>query len=150
MTGGKGSSGTHQTKMDHFAKPAGQRHPWKTGQHASHRANHPLVDNMAAIQGVHRKIETVAMDVTLVRTEQLRIVGVPEKTEGPAVAIFVEDLILQQLQPRGLLNNVSVEHAHHTLGAPRKPGEPQRPIIACIFNYCDQDPTLQLNVPMPL
>lgn len=46
------------------------------------------------------------------RRNNVQILGVPERAEGPSADLFVEDLILKQLQPRCLSNMCTVEKAH--------------------------------------
>ena len=43
------------------------------------------------------------------RQNNIRITGIPEKAEGAAVDLFVEDLILKGLRPHGLSDYFSVE-----------------------------------------
>ena len=78
------------------------------------------------------------------RRNNIRIVGVPEKTEGQATDLFVEKLITENLQPRGLSKFFSVERAHRIPGVPPRPGGPPRTIIAKFFNFRDRDAILQV------
>ena len=73
----------------------------------------------------------------------VRILGVPEKSEGPSADIFVEELITKGLQPRGLSKFFGVERAHRIPGKPSAIGAPPRTIIVRIFNFRDQDVVLQ-------
>ncbi|KAJ1188013.1 hypothetical protein NDU88_004778 [Pleurodeles waltl] len=41
-----------------------------------------------------------------------------QKTEGPAADLFVKDLILKQMKPKGLSNYFSIEHPTETRGTP--------------------------------
>lgn len=77
------------------------------------------------------------------RRNNVRIIGVPESAGGPALDLFVEDLIKNQLQPRGLSKFFSVERAHRVPGGKPKPGVRPRPILARIFNFRDRDVILQ-------
>ena len=77
------------------------------------------------------------------RRNNIRITGVPEKMEGPSVELFVEKLIIEGLQPRGLSKMFTVERAHRVPGKPPIVGTPPRTIIARIFNYRDRDTILQ-------
>ena len=46
------------------------------------------------------------------RRNNIRITGVPEKAEGAAEDLFVEDLVLKGLRPHGLSAFFSVEREH--------------------------------------
>lgn len=78
------------------------------------------------------------------RRNNIRLVGVPENIKGPALDLFVEDLITNQLQPRGLSKFFSVERAHQVPGGRPRPGATPRPILARLFNYKDRDLILQV------
>ena len=77
------------------------------------------------------------------RRNNIRITGVPERSEGPAADLFVEDLVLKGLKTRGLSRYFSVERAHRIPSGRPKPGAPPRTIIARIFNFRDRDDILQ-------
>ena len=77
------------------------------------------------------------------RRNNIRITGVPEKAEGPAVDLFVEDLVTKRLGAGGLSRYFSVERAHRVPGGRPRPGAPPRTIIARIFNFRDRDVILQ-------
>ena len=64
------------------------------------------------------------------RRNNIRITGVPERAEGPSVDLFVEDLITQGLQPRGLSKFFGVERAH------RVPGKRHPNRCASQNNHC--------------
>ncbi|KAJ1111145.1 hypothetical protein NDU88_008482 [Pleurodeles waltl] len=76
------------------------------------------------------------------RRNNISIVGVLESAEGLAVDLFVKDLILKELQPRGQF--FLVEHTHRVPGAAPSPGTPPQPVIARIFNFQDCDVILQI------
>ncbi|KAJ1132287.1 hypothetical protein NDU88_010613 [Pleurodeles waltl] len=71
------------------------------------------------------------------RRNNICLVGVPEKAEGPVAALFVEDFILKVLQPRGLSNDFSFEWAHRVPGTSPNLGGPPHSIRPHIFNFRD-------------
>ncbi|XP_078537723.1 uncharacterized protein LOC144823247 [Lissotriton helveticus] len=76
------------------------------------------------------------------RRSNIRVVGVPEETEGHSVELFLENLIINHLKPKRLSKIFTIERAHR---APvPKPGAPPRTIIAKILNYRDRDAILQV------
>ena len=77
------------------------------------------------------------------RRNNVRIIGIPEKLEGPSVELYVENLILEELKPKGLSKHFTIERAHRIPGGKPKPGTPPRTIIARVFNYRDRDTILQ-------
>lgn len=77
------------------------------------------------------------------RRNNIRILAVLERSEGQATDLFVEDLILNHLQPKGLGKLFVVERAHRVPGGRPKPGDPPRPILARILNFRDRDVILQ-------
>ncbi|KAJ1159096.1 hypothetical protein NDU88_011766 [Pleurodeles waltl] len=74
------------------------------------------------------------------RRNNIRVFGVPEKTEGPSVDLFLEDLIVNILPPKHLSKFFSVERAHRAPIPLPKP--PPRTILARIFNHRDHDAIL--------
>ena len=207
MAGGKTVKNSHQTKLDKYARPkeTGTEESYGAQQESPGQTNVPietptLQDIMTAIKDVkhvlENKIDSTAIEVTLIRTNlhkitdrvkateesvltltsttdrlgkhvkqlqtkmdqmaaqlddhegrsrrnNIRITGVPEKAEGPSTDLFVEDLITQGLQPRGLSKFFGVERAHRVPGKRPPPGAPPRTIIARIFNFRDRDIILQ-------
>lgn len=79
------------------------------------------------------------------RRNNIRIIGIPEKSEETATDLFVEDLLLNHLAPKGLSKFFTVERAHRVPGGRPKPGAPPSPIIARIFNFRDRDAILQAS-----
>ena len=207
MAGGKSAKGPHQTKLDKYtrlrkadAEEASEAPRDSMGEPTELQETLTLQDIMKAIKDVkhvlENKIDSTAIEVTLIRTNlhkitdrvkatedsvstltttvdklgknmkhlqqrvellasqlddsegrsrrnNIRIIGVPEKAEGPSVDLFVEDLITQGLQPRGLSKFFGVERAHRVPGRKPPPGAPPRTIIARIFNFRDRDTILQ-------
>ncbi|KAJ1204087.1 hypothetical protein NDU88_007868 [Pleurodeles waltl] len=68
------------------------------------------------------------------RTNNIRVIGVPEGTEGPSVDLFLEDLIANTLRPKHLSKKNSVERAHRAPIPPPKPAPP-RTIIETVMLY---------------
>ncbi|KAJ1119771.1 hypothetical protein NDU88_007956 [Pleurodeles waltl] len=60
------------------------------------------------------------------RSNNVRLLGLPECAEGPTVEVFVERWIRDVLQPVGLSSVFVVERAHRALVAPLRPGAPLR------------------------
>lgn len=83
------------------------------------------------------------------RQNNLRILGVPERAEGPTPDLFVEGLITNHLQPKNVSNFFSVERAQHVPGGRPKPGAAPRPLLARLFNYRDRDMVLQTTRTAP-
>lgn len=77
------------------------------------------------------------------RRNNIRVVGVPEKMEGPSTDLFLEDLILNHLKPKRLSKFFTIERAHRAPGPLPRPGAAPRTIIARILNYRDRDAILQ-------
>lgn len=77
------------------------------------------------------------------RRNNVRIIGVPERAEGPAADLFVEDLIMNHLKPKRLSQYFTMERAHRLPGGRLKPGAPPRPILAKLLNFRDRDIILQ-------
>lgn len=61
------------------------------------------------------------------RRNNVRIIGVPERAEGPAADLFVEDLIMNHLKPKRLSQYFTMERAHRLPGGRLKPGAPPAP-----------------------
>ncbi|KAJ1190581.1 hypothetical protein NDU88_007319 [Pleurodeles waltl] len=78
-----------------------------------------------------------------VRRNNIRVVGVPVGAGGPAVDLFLEDLITNHLWPKRLFIFFSIERAHRVWLPPLRPGALLRTIIARVFNHRDRDAILQ-------
>ena len=95
------------------------------------------------VQELQRTSDRVAEKMDYIegraRRNNIRITGVPERAEGPAADLLVEDLVLKGLKARGLSKYFSVERAHRIPGGRPRPGAPPRTIIARIFNFQDRD-----------
>ena len=207
MAGGKSAKTPRQTKLDSYTRPkeavaggSSEAQGDSVDGSAVPQETLTLQDIMRAIKDVkhvlENKIDSTAIEVTLIRTNlhkitdrvkatedsvstltttvdnlgknmkhlqkrvdlmasqlddsegrsrrnNIRIIGVPEKAEGPSADLFVEDLITQGLQPRGLSKFFGVERAHRVPGKRPPPGAPPRTIIARIFHFRDRDTILQ-------
>lgn len=68
------------------------------------------------------------------RRNNVRIIGVPERAEGPAADLFVEDLIMNHLKPKRLSQYFTMERAHRLPGGRLKPGAPPRALYWLNFS----------------
>lgn len=77
------------------------------------------------------------------RRKNIRLLGVPEKSEGQTPERFVEELIRKHLKPDDLSDFFVVERAHRMPSGRWRPGMQPRPMIAKILNYRDRDAILR-------
>ncbi|KAJ1169263.1 hypothetical protein NDU88_001169 [Pleurodeles waltl] len=77
------------------------------------------------------------------RHNNIRILGLPEGTEGRDPTHYVETW-LQSLATDRLSVHFTVERAHRVPGRKPAPGSPARTLIARILNYRDRDAILQM------
>ncbi|XP_044129061.1 uncharacterized protein LOC122922511 [Bufo gargarizans] len=68
------------------------------------------------------------------RRNNIRIVGIPEETEGTNATEFIEKWLFQLFQDKGLSALYAVERAHRVPTRPLPPGRPPRPILAKMDN----------------
>lgn len=73
----------------------------------------------------------------------VRILGIPEKSEGKNPTEFVEQWLRRHITTEGLTDHFSVERAHRLPARPPQPGRPPRPFIARILDYRDRDTLLR-------
>lgn len=103
-----------------------------------------LQQHVAQLQDQHKKMEDLLDEYEgRSRRNNIRILGVPERTERPAVDLYVEDLVTNHLQPKRLSKYFSIERALRVPGRRPRPGAPPRPIIEKVFNFRDRDNILQ-------
>ena len=73
------------------------------------------------------------------RRNNIRLIGVPEKTENGNVVDFLETWLREQIAPEGLSPHYALERAHRVPVRPPMAGAPPRPIIARLLHYRDRD-----------
>ncbi|CAJ0965631.1 unnamed protein product [Ranitomeya imitator] len=73
------------------------------------------------------------------RRNNIRIVGLPEKTEGRNPTEFVENWLLEKIGSTVLTKVFAVERAHRVPPQPPAPGANPRTMLAKILNYRDRD-----------
>lgn len=78
------------------------------------------------------------------RRNNVRILRIPEKSEGNNATGFVEQWLRTHVTTEGLTDHFSVERAHRLPPRPPAPGRPPRPLIARILDYKDRDTILRM------
>lgn len=76
------------------------------------------------------------------RRNNVRILGLPERAEGPNPELFAEQLIRELLSPITLSPCFIIERAHRIPTRALPPGAPARPFIIKVLNYRDRDAIL--------
>lgn len=76
------------------------------------------------------------------RRNNIRILGLPERAEGPNPELFAEQLIRTLLSPITLSSCFIIERAHRIPTRALPPGAPVRPFIIKVLNYRDRDTIL--------
>lgn len=77
------------------------------------------------------------------RRNNVRILGIPERSEGTNPTQFIEDWLRDTVVKEGLSQLYAVERAHRVPPRQPRPGAPPSPIIARILNYRDRDTILR-------
>lgn len=86
-----------------------------------------LQQHVAQLQDQHKKMEDLLDEYEgRARRNNIRILGVPERTERPAVDLYVEDLVTNHLQPKRLSKYFSIERAHRVPGRRPRTGAPPK------------------------
>ncbi|KAJ1155947.1 hypothetical protein NDU88_008672 [Pleurodeles waltl] len=111
--------------------------------------------DIAQLQSTSRRIEdqvqflTTEHEKIMARLEDqegraqrnnIRVVGVPERAEGPSVEFFLETLIVDSLRPKRLSKFFTVERVHRAPIPPRGRGPPRGPSLHKLF-------TLEMKMP---
>lgn len=78
------------------------------------------------------------------RRSNIRIVGMPEKSEGKHPAEFIEAWLADTFGKNNLTPFFSVERAHRVPSRPPPPGGNHRPFILKLLHYKDRDIILRL------
>ncbi|CAJ0925091.1 unnamed protein product [Ranitomeya imitator] len=77
------------------------------------------------------------------RRNNIRIIGLPERSEGQQPEQFLEEWLKSTLGD-GFSSTFSVERAHRVPTRPLPPGAPPRPFLARLLNCRDRDTILRL------
>ena len=77
------------------------------------------------------------------RRNNVRIVGLPEKTEGGDTVKYLENWMQTQVAPGELSQFFALERAHRVPTQAPLPGRPPRPIVAKLLFFKDRDLLLQ-------
>ncbi|CAJ0940979.1 unnamed protein product [Ranitomeya imitator] len=77
------------------------------------------------------------------RSNNLRIIGVPEKVEGNNPTEYIEAWLKNSVWGADLTNHFSVERAHRVPTRPLPPGSPPRALLAKILDYRDRETLLR-------
>ncbi|KAJ1108250.1 hypothetical protein NDU88_005631 [Pleurodeles waltl] len=78
----------------------------------------------------------------MARRKKIQVMGVRERTAGPSIKLFLEDLVSQTL-PLKRLSHFTIKRAHGAPILPPKTKVPPRTIIARMFKHRDHDAILQ-------
>ena len=99
-----------------------------------------LGSRLEEMEGKVKSLEMRAEDVeNRSRRNNVRLIGVPEKTEKDNMIVFLETWIREQIAPDGLSPHYALERAHRVPERPPMAGAPPRPIIAKLLHYRDRD-----------
>ncbi|XP_068127183.1 uncharacterized protein [Hyperolius riggenbachi] len=100
-----------------------------------------------AIPGIQQRLtqlENRAVDAeNRNRRSNLRILGIPEKSEGSDVVTFIETLLKEKLPEATFSSFFAVERAHRLTTKKEIPGNYPRPIILKLLNFRDRDEILK-------
>lgn len=99
--------------------------------------------NLRALQLQVKALQDKSIDTeNRMRRNNLRIVGLPEKTEGNKPAEFVESFLISLLDLPAMSPTFVVERAHRIPPTPPAPGNPPRPLLLRLLNFRDRDKIL--------
>lgn len=76
------------------------------------------------------------------RRNNVRAVGIPEKSEGKNPVHFIESWLLDTFGKESFSPMFAVERAHRVPARPPPPGAPPRPFLFKLLNYKDRDAIL--------
>lgn len=77
------------------------------------------------------------------RRNNIRVIGLPERSEGTKAADFMENWFREQAASEGLSPYFCIERTHRIPTGPPKPGTSPQPLIVKILKYRDRDFLLQ-------
>lgn len=83
------------------------------------------------------------------RRNNIRILGLPERAEGPRPAEFTEQLLSTLFSLGDMPPTFVVERAHRVPLLPPRPGAPPHPFLLRLLNYRDRDRILAAARAMP-
>lgn len=83
------------------------------------------------------------------RCNNVRIVGLPEKTEGRDPTEFVEKWLMEIFGKEAFTSLYAVERAYRVPMRPLPPGNPPRHILAQMLHYRDREIILRLSREKP-
>lgn len=78
------------------------------------------------------------------RRNNVRIVGLPEKTEGRDPTQFVEQWLMDTFGKEAFTHLYAVERTHRVPTRPLPLGHPPRPVLARLLNYRDREIIIRL------
>lgn len=78
------------------------------------------------------------------RRNNVRIIGIPEHSEGTHPTTFMEALILDVFGKDSFPKPPVVDRAHRSLGPPPRPNQPPRPFIVRLHHYQTRELILRL------
>lgn len=100
------------------------------------------------LQSVSQHVQTLLAKVddheNRSRRSNIRLVGVPEKSEGPDLVSFLEKWLRDLCGPTVLSPFFAIERVHRAPTRPLPPGAPLRPIFLKLLNYRGKDSILRL------
>ncbi|KAJ1170444.1 hypothetical protein NDU88_002321 [Pleurodeles waltl] len=105
-----------------------------------------IVDLQAEVNTLRKQMAQVTSTVGMLEarledsegrscTNNVRLLGFPERAESSTAEGFVERWITDVLKSEGLSRVFVVEQAHRASVAPPRPGALPKAIIACLLNY---------------
>lgn len=77
------------------------------------------------------------------RRSNIRVVGLPERSEGANPETFAEQWLRELLGPETFSSQFVAERAHRVPTKPLPPGAPPRPFLIKLLNYRDRDAALR-------
>ncbi|XP_078496525.1 taste receptor type 1 member 1-like [Lissotriton helveticus] len=106
-----------------------------------------VAEHSDSIQQIQRQVKTLMERVEDAegrnRRNNLRVIGLPERSEGPHATEFMEQWFRDHVAAEGLSPFFCVERAHRIPTGQPRPGQPPRPLIVKILNYRDRDTLLR-------
>lgn len=108
-------------------------------------------DHSDRLNELEAKVSTLTAQVTSLdgkceelenrsRRNNIRLIGIPENSEGPKVTDFVANMLQESL---GLDEKPMLDRAHRALREKPKPGAPPRPIVARVHFFHTRSMILQ-------
>lgn len=79
------------------------------------------------------------------RRNNIRVIGIPERDEGPRPTAFVEALLLEVFGEESFAKPPVVDRAHRSLAPPPKQNQPPRPMIIRLHHFQTKELILRLS-----